>query len=51
MTRETTIPGIYAAGDLTTQAQAAVTAAAAGSQSAGALNRELTAELASKALL
>jgi thioredoxin reductase len=46
MTRETSIPGIYAAGDLTTRGQAAVLAAAAGMQAAAALNAELTAELA-----
>ena len=45
MTRETSIPGIYAAGDLTTRAQAAVLAAAAGMQAAAAINAELTAEL------
>jgi thioredoxin reductase len=45
MTRETSIPGIYAAGDLTTRGQAAVLAAAAGMQAAAALNAELTAEL------
>ncbi len=50
-TRETSIPGVYASGDLTTQAQAALAAAAAGSQTAGALNRELTADLVSKGLL
>jgi thioredoxin reductase len=45
MTRETSIPGIYAAGDLTTRGQAAVLAAAAGMQAAAAINAELTAEL------
>jgi thioredoxin reductase len=45
MTRETSIPGIYAAGDLTTRAQAAVLAAAAGMQAAAAINAELTADL------
>lgn len=46
MLRETSIPGIYAAGDLTTRGQAAVLAAAAGMQTAAAINAELTAELA-----
>jgi thioredoxin reductase len=46
MTRETSIAGIYAAGDLTTRAQAAVLAAAAGMQAAAAINAELTADLA-----
>lgn len=43
--RETSIPGIYAAGDLTTRGQAAVLAAAQGMQAAAALNAELTADL------
>jgi thioredoxin reductase len=51
MTRETSIPGIYAAGDLTTRGQAAVLAAAAGMQAAAALNAELTAELAAQGAL
>jgi len=51
MTRETSIPGIYAAGDLTTRAQAAVLAAAAGMQAAAALNAELTADLAAQGAL
>jgi thioredoxin reductase len=46
MTRETSIAGIYAAGDLTTRAQAAILAAAAGMQAAVAINVELTADLA-----
>ena len=45
MTRETSIPGIYAAGDLTTRAQAAVLAAAAGMQAAAVINAELTTDL------
>jgi thioredoxin reductase len=45
MTRETSIPGIYAAGDLATRGQAAVLAAAAGMQAAVAINVELTADL------
>src|SRR5688572_28979626 len=51
MTRETSIPGIYAAGDLTTRAQAAVLAAAAGMQAAAAINAELTAELVTSGML
>ena len=47
--RQTSIPGIYAAGDLTTPAQAAVPAAASGVQAAAGLNHELTMELASGA--
>jgi thioredoxin reductase len=46
MKRETSIPGIYAAGDLTTRAQAAILAAAQGMQAAGMINAELTAQLA-----
>lgn len=46
MTRETSVPGIYAAGDLTTRMQAAIFAASAGMQAAAALNHELTASLA-----
>lgn len=46
MSRETSIPGIYAAGDLTTRMQGAIHAAAAGSHGAGAVNVELTMELA-----
>jgi thioredoxin reductase len=44
MRRETSVPGIYAAGDLTTRMQAAIAAAAAGMQAAAALNAELTLE-------
>lgn len=46
MKRETSVPGIYAAGDLTTRGQAAILAAAAGMQAAAAINVELTLELA-----
>jgi pyruvate/2-oxoglutarate dehydrogenase complex dihydrolipoamide dehydrogenase (E3) component len=46
MKRETTVPGIYAAGDLTTRMQTAIFAAAAGVQAAAMLNVELTMELA-----
>ena len=44
--RETSIPGIYAAGDLLTPIQGALVAAASGSQAAGMLNRALTVDLA-----
>jgi thioredoxin reductase len=46
MKRETSMPGIYAAGDLLTRGQAAILAAAAGMQAAGALNVELSMQLA-----
>lgn len=51
MTRETSIPGIYAAGDLTTRAQAAVLSAAAGMQAAAVINAELTADLVTSGVL
>lgn len=41
MTRRTSTPGIYAAGDLTTRAQGAVFAAATGAQAAGMVNHDL----------
>ena len=44
MSRETSVPGIFAAGDLTTRAQGAMFAAAAGTQAATAINLELTIE-------
>jgi thioredoxin reductase len=47
MKRETSIPGIYASGDLTTRMQGALFAAAAGTQAAAFINVELTTELAS----
>ena len=50
-THETSVPGIYAAGDLITHAQAAIAAAASGMLAAAALNRELTAELATSGAL
>jgi len=46
LSRETSIPGIYAAGDLSTRMQGAILAAAAGVQAAAAMNMELTRELA-----
>ncbi len=51
MSRETSIPGVYAAGDLTTRMQAAVIAAAAGMHAAAFINAELTAELATSGAL
>lgn len=51
LTRETSIRGIYACGDLTSRLQGAIFAAAAGAQAAAALNAELTAELASTGAL
>jgi thioredoxin reductase len=51
MTRETSIPGIYAAGDLATRGQAAIFAAAAGMQAAAAINVELTADLVASGTL
>ncbi len=41
MKRETSVPGVYAAGDLATKAHAAVYAAAAGMQAAAAINMDL----------
>jgi thioredoxin reductase len=49
--RQTSLPGIYAAGDLTTRMQGAVLAAALGVQAAAALNLELTMELATTGAL
>jgi thioredoxin reductase len=46
MRRETSVPGVYAAGDLTTRMQGAMFAAAAGTQAAAMINAELTMELA-----
>lgn len=51
MTRETSRPGVYAAGDVTTRAQGAIMAAATGTQAAGMINHELTAELVAKRLV
>jgi thioredoxin reductase len=51
MQRETSIPGVYAAGDLTTRMQGAIHAAAAGSHAAAAINMELTGELATSGRL
>jgi thioredoxin reductase len=43
---ETSIPGVYAAGDLLTPAQGALLAAASGTHAAGRMNHALTMELA-----
>lgn len=51
MHRETSVPGIYAAGDLTSRMQAAIAAAAAGTMTGAVLNHELTAEMAAQGLL
>jgi thioredoxin reductase len=51
MTREASVAGIYATGDLTTRMQGALFAAASGTQAAGMINAELTAELASTGAL
>lgn len=45
MKRETSIPGIYAAGDLTTRMQGAIFAAASGVHAAAMINAELMMEL------
>lgn len=46
---ETSVPGIYAAGDLGTRAQAAIVAASAGMMAAGMLNHDLNQEQAGAA--
>lgn len=46
MTRQTSVPGIYAAGDLTTRMQGAIYAASMGTQAAAMINHELTVERA-----
>ena len=43
---ETSVPGIYAAGDLTTRMQGAILAAAMGTRTAAMINAELALELA-----
>jgi len=48
-TRETSTPGVYAAGDLTTRMQAAVAAAATGMQAGAVLNMDLMFERAGAA--
>jgi thioredoxin reductase len=47
MKRETSVPGIYASGDLTTRMQAAILAAASGMQAAAVINVDLNMELTS----
>jgi thioredoxin reductase len=44
MTRQTSVPGVFAAGDLTTRMQAAIAAAASGMQAAAMINAELSME-------
>jgi thioredoxin reductase len=51
MSRETSVPGVFAAGDLTTRMQAAIAAAASGMQAAAMINVELTMELAASGAL
>jgi thioredoxin reductase len=51
MRRETSIPGIYAAGDIVTRMQGAVLAAASAGQAAAMINVELTMELATTGAL
>lgn len=51
MKRETSVPGIYAAGDLTSRMQGAIHAAAAANIAAAMLNVELTMELAAAGAL
>ncbi|MDP2271816.1 MAG: hypothetical protein Q8N23_24510 [Archangium sp.] len=45
MKRETSVPGIYASGDLTTRMQAAIISAAAGMHAAAMINVDLMMEL------
>lgn len=45
MTRETSVPGIYAAGDLTTHMQSAIFAAAAGTHAATMIDADLAMEI------
>jgi thioredoxin reductase len=49
--KQTTVPGIYAAGDLSAPVQGATLSAAAGLLAAASLNHELTAELATSGAL
>jgi thioredoxin reductase len=51
MMRETSVPGVYAAGDLTTAAQSAILSAAAGMRAAAMLNHALTMEMAAAGAL
>ncbi len=45
MTRETSRPGIYASGDLTTRMQSAIIAAASGMQAAAMINNDISMDL------
>ncbi len=49
--RETSVPGVYASGDLTTRMQGALLAAASGTHAAAMINVELTMELAAAGAL
>lgn len=51
MKRETSVPGIYAGGDLTSPMQSAINAAATGVQAAAMINVELTMELVARGAL
>jgi thioredoxin reductase len=51
MKSETSVPGIYAAGDLTTRMQGAILAAAAGTRAATMINLDLAMDLGPKGLL
>ncbi|MBA3641340.1 MAG: NAD(P)/FAD-dependent oxidoreductase [Acidobacteriota bacterium] len=51
VTLETSVPGVYAAGDLLAPMQGALIAAASGTLTAGVLNHALTVELAIEGLL
>jgi thioredoxin reductase len=48
MKRETSRPGVYAAGDLASRQQAAIFAAAAGTQAAAVINVDVTMELSTR---
>lgn len=48
MRRETSVPGVYVAGDLATRMQGAVLAAASGVHAASAINMELTMDLVAR---
>jgi thioredoxin reductase len=45
MTRQTSVPGVYAAGDLLTAVQSAILSAAAGMRAAAMMNHDLTMEM------
>lgn len=51
MSRQTSVPGVFAAGDLTTRMQAAIAAAASGMQAAAMINVELMMQLGSRGAL